>query len=682
VVRKKVVDAFEEGIKQAAEDVVSLGVTCSSLRGMTFTELKAFVYATTTLSTTGCFIKLMWKLTTTKNLRDNGVETIATSVNMSSFFKAYMITFFSENVFEEIREMEIQLVVEASDMVQTFEQFLYGVKNGVDSFEKIVSDAFGLPRKIRDFQERLQIWKIKNKKNNVRCLKDELRVSWQLQNLLDTETGPYWIRTVCALRVRDQKLRRSLLRIDGEDALTVLDTECSMLGKRPRGIDTDVALLGVSRPKTQHHATEVEHGVRSYTMERITHELLLNPDFRIDTDHDLYASQLGIRVRELLRNVFWDSLVYDLSLSEPCNERFLRLLTEFYDDLGTLFRVNTRTNENSRNKLLQLVDICNIFDVGKHATTTQWGSCKFVLGKIWEFVCESFELVCDHKPVRVPVLCNGVRALLQPKTKADPSGYADYVEQWVRLWDALHVRELCLDVRPMLFCNALRFLNDSIRTLRVRVTNERLPSIQLHITRNGVEYERRNFEKKFGKQTEHTDDWIRQSLERETSNGRVAMEDLVLVDTLKSWRYEFIVQAALVHVITDETVPVHAETLLLDLCHVADMQQQVRHCVSMCCKHFGVKIISEDNAIYQIFKRRISSLLLYKPKDTDASFYYNEEHMKRVLHGLQLSGIPDEVVQALCILLGKMHRVLYINIRVHYDRYNAIISRVVEEMRL
>lgn len=688
--KKVVVDVFDAEIRKAAENVVSLGVTCASLGVMTFPEFKACMSKAVTLNTTAGFIKLMWHVTTAKNLRDNGVESAATSVSMQSFFKAYMITFFSGIVFGEIGQMEVQLVAEALDMVQTFEKFLYGVKNGVDSFQQIVSDAFCLPHKIRDFQNKLKIWIINDKKKNVRRIKDELRTSWQLLNLLETETGPYWIRTVSMLRVRDQKLRCSLLSIAGEEAVTVLDTECSILGKRPRSIDTQTAQFEVSRLLTQQPEAVIANGIRGYTMERITHELLLDSGFRIDANTDLHASELAKRVGGVLQNVFWDSLVNDLSLPVPCNKRFLRLLTEFYEDMGTLFQSKTTTDENKRNKLSNMVDMCNVFDAAKHVTTTQWDLCKFVLETIWEFICESFKPESgtkNHKHVGVPGLCNGNRKLLQPSSNAEHVGYAymvkNYVDQWSQLCDALQAGELCLDVRPVLFCNALRFLKDGIRTLRVRLTNERLPLIQFQIARQGVGYERKKFEKKFGQQTVNTDAWIRLCVERETSNGgRMSVEDLMRVDNLKSWRYEFIVQAALVNVITDETALVNAETLFLDLCHVADMQQQVQHCVSMCCKHFGVKTISEDNAIFQIFKRRISSLLLYRPQDPAAPFYVDGGHMKNVLLGLQLGSIPDDVVRALCVLLGKMHRVLDINIQVHYDRYNAIISRAVEEIGL
>ena len=109
--------------------------------------------------------------------------------------------------------------------------------------------------------------------------------------------------------------------------------------------------------------------------EELAHELVLDPNFKIDRFGGFAAENpVFRRIRESFQSAFWDSLVGDLRLDTPCFVRVLRVLGEVRD--GIL--AGTRDTGN----IMVVVDLDFIRDQAEKGLYG-WQDCVLLMGKIF-----------------------------------------------------------------------------------------------------------------------------------------------------------------------------------------------------------------------------------------------------------------------------------------------------------
>ena len=118
-------------------------------------------------------------------------------------------------------------------------------------------------------------------------------------------------------RAQIERLRGKLQQIAGREALDKFDED------RLSGAFAASASVGTAGA----HAALPGR----MTNEQLAHELLLDPEFRLDETggcNSAVGNPVFNRIRDSFHRAFWDSLVDDLKLETPCYARVLRVLAE------------------------------------------------------------------------------------------------------------------------------------------------------------------------------------------------------------------------------------------------------------------------------------------------------------------------------------------------------------------
>ena len=132
---------------------------------------------------------------------------------------------------------------------------------------------------------------------------------------------------------------------------------------------------------------------------------------------------------------FWDSLVDDLCLKEPCYVRVFRVLAEIRDGICDL--AGSRESEVLRD-IIDIDFIRKQVDIGAF----DWGSCKRLVGGVLD----------------------SIRRIQAPARDAETHA----------LWKSLSSSMLAADVdQPRILCKALEFLLDRVNVLRIDAANSR-----------------------------------------------------------------------------------------------------------------------------------------------------------------------------------------------------------------
>ena len=221
------------------------------------------------------------------------------NLNIRVFYAAYMIAYKTNNVFEQVGDLETKLFGLATEMLSIFEQTCFALHGeGL----KVFANAYTFPRAMRDYILVFRKWKISDEQ------KLSMRVKHALFALYKTEKDLTCDGMEQKKRTRDFEIQRDRLRfklkqICGVNGLGKFDKET---GKN-LPIPTEEALVN--------NTTAAMRYPNRLSNEALAYELMIDPSFKLDDKGGNPSEDPMLsRIRESFHDAFWASLVGDLTL--------------------------------------------------------------------------------------------------------------------------------------------------------------------------------------------------------------------------------------------------------------------------------------------------------------------------------------------------------------------------------
>jgi len=465
---------------------------------------------------------------------------ILEKVKIRVFLSSFMIAFHQDQAFEEVRELENELIDAAKAMLSVFDKLCDALRALPDDGNPAVAvnDALQFPVLLHTYLKAFYAWKRSDEEKLAGRIKHALSALYQAEAHLE-ESDPETPALRADFQGQQARLRVKLLQIAGEKALQEVDAS------RVQG-------AGGSLPP----GTAVEGGgegaysalPKRVTNEQLAHELLLDPAFTLDENGGCGGGNpVHSKIRLSFHVAFWESLADDLRLSPPCYARVVKVLGEVRDGIADLAQGSAaRRGAASINDVLDMDLIKQQIDRGGFA----WTSC--------------VKLIQDVASILTQVEAAGARPAGAPAGH-DPAAKV----RWEEVDHAMQAAAAAPAEQPGAFCAALSYLLDRVRAVRIDVANSRLRLIAPVIKVEGVEYLQEKFKEKFPKdalELERTCEWLRAAVREEVAAERITVEDLAFKNENKSAAFLMVLHAAFATLVTGATAPLEAdcpETLLL-----------------------------------------------------------------------------------------------------------------------
>jgi len=249
------------------------------------------------------------------------------NVNVRVFLAAYMIAYRPTHVFEAMGAMEQALFESAVPMLNEFHAMCDALMQAPFRHFQMVPAALTkeFPTTLFEFLRRFKAWKVPDEAKLSCRIRHALVALYQAEEHLPPDE-PSNSKLKIEFRTQIDRLRGKLQQIAGQEALDKFDAD------RLAGTFANAGI----------HATATAGGGYAAlpgrtTNEQLAHELLLDPEFRLDeTGGSNVGNPVFNRIRESFHRAFWDSLVDDLKLDTPCYARVLRVLAEVRDGIAEL----------------------------------------------------------------------------------------------------------------------------------------------------------------------------------------------------------------------------------------------------------------------------------------------------------------------------------------------------------
>jgi len=464
-----------------------------------------------------------------------------------------MIAFHEARVFEQVDNLEKDLIKAATAMLEVFDELcgaLRALPTGADP-AAAVKAALTFPKLLHAYLNAFNAWKRPDEAKLAGRIKHALSALYQAEAHLE-ESDPETPALRADFQGQQARLRVKLLQIAGEKALQEVDAS------RVQG-------AGGSLPP----GTAVEGGgegaysalPKRVTNEQLAHELLLDPAFTLDENGGCGGGNpVHSKIRLSFHVAFWESLADDLRLSPPCYARVVKVLGEVRDGIADLAQGSAaRRGAASINDVLDMDLIKQQIDRGGFA----WTSC--------------VKLIQDVASILTQVEAAGARPAGAPAGH-DPAAKV----RWEEVDHAMQAAAAAPAEQPGAFCAALSYLLDRVRAVRIDVANSRLRLIAPVIKDHGIEYESAHFWRKVRKgalSLRRTRAWLRAAVREEVAAKRIALEDLTSKNQSKPAAFLAVLSAAAAALVTGAAAPRAAdcpETLLLDVARLGALNAAFR----------------------------------------------------------------------------------------------------------
>jgi hypothetical protein len=399
------------------------------------------------------------------------------SVNVRVILAAYMIVFRSTNVFESMGLVEQKLFECACDFLHNFNAIVGYYTAGGPKFkwQQIPASA---TKHFLDLQytylKQFRTWKVPDEAKLTCRIKHALVALYQAQQHLPPDQPPN-SPLVAEFNEQIARLRVKLIQIAGQECVDNFDTDRTnstgmfAAGATPPG--------GNGGPNTTAFVPGAEFPGRM-TNEQLAHELIINPLFQLNDDGMCETDYTAFRViRETFHRAFWESLVSDLLLEDPCYFRVIRVLNE----------VSTGMSEFSPRIATQMAEALDT----EHLQTMM-NTRSFAWPDIRSMV-------------------SGVVSIITPAVNAHRAD--TFNARWAEITELFDGAET-LETRARAFTTALEFMMQTMNTCRVDAANTRLRLIAPVIQDHGIDYERGKFQHRVADGTVTTDNTSPGSLSR------------------------------------------------------------------------------------------------------------------------------------------------------------------------
>ena len=405
------------------------------------------------------------------------------NVNVRVFLAGFMIAYRPTHVFESMGTLEKNLLEATLPLMDKFHKICSHTHTFGSSLPHELTKDF--PMMLFEFLKRFKAWKVPDEAKLTLRIKHALIALYQAEEHLPPDE-PEDSKLKVEFRTQIERLRSKLQQIAGHDALKQFD-EKRLAGQ----IQGSCGGGGNGNHQNHPHGGGGGGGAGAaynalpgkMTNEQLAHELLLDPTFQLDESGGCgVENPVFHRIRESFHKAFWDSLVDDLKLQEPCFVRVLRVLSEIRD--GIIDLAGNRVN-GSIQEVLDLDFIKTQAEAGLFSANSSMALVEAIV-----------------------VIVQQVQA---PKRDLETK------QKWQGLCELRSASDFDL---PQWFCKAMEFLLDRVNAMRIDAANARLRLIAPVIKDHGIDYERGKFQDKLSNGAltlERTRKWIRGQVVRLSS---------------------------------------------------------------------------------------------------------------------------------------------------------------------
>ena len=184
------------------------------------------------------------------------------------------------------------------------------------------------PSTLKVYMENFKRWKAKDGAKLKCRIRHALVALYQAQEEVHKNEGSNYLETV---NEQIAKMRVKLFNLAGQDGVDQFDID------HPSGSFTSINPIITSSSTT----SASDDSGHYFTNEQLTHEMLLNPNFKFNDDDSLIAGSnvqnpLFARMRENFQSAFWACLEDELNLEQPFYGRVLKVVGEIREGLKVL----------------------------------------------------------------------------------------------------------------------------------------------------------------------------------------------------------------------------------------------------------------------------------------------------------------------------------------------------------
>lgn len=517
------------------------------------------------------------------------------NLNTRVFLASYMIVAKPDHVFEIIGELETQLQEAAERMIIIFEKLYKAMAEhpSKDTKEIItelqIPDDMLFPVCLSEYVKKFKAWKIPDEMKLTQRIRHALAALYMAEDETDT-ANPEAPRLKRELKMQQERLRFKLQQAAGERVRQEFDS------KHGRGgLPAPVQPAEPQQTNTNNTTNLYSSLPGRMTNEQLAHELLLDPDFKLDDQggssvenvvsspyahhtlsHNTHISclfaQVFRHIRQNFHTSFWKSLEDDIV--QGCYFRVARVVAEIEDGVNELAPQEPEKKEQqaaTSSVSNKAKESCHLLDSADE--TTKWQI--------------SFDMMENlYKQIRS--VCSASTTMPGAQHNKHCSINYSYKAYELDMWWDKEVKTkwhgMDMQERVSVLTRHLEYMLDTINEIRICQANMRLRLIAPIIRAHGIEYERQSFERKRKANeisVDKTDEWIKRARTAEIQAGAVAEKDITAG---KPETYKLIHTSAVLALVTGEqpvTSETCPETLRLDLHRLQQAHAEYRFCSFM-----------------------------------------------------------------------------------------------------
>lgn len=343
-------------------------------------------------------------------------------VNVRVFLAAYMIVTNRVRVFDTMGTAEEELFNSAAPLLQNFEDICNGIREG-RHFSELNTRTAQFPALLADYLAKFQAWKNPDEARLVNRIKYALIALYRAADHLPPEDVLHQTPIGLELTTQIARLRQKLVMIIGQEQMDIFDSDrANHVGENLPAVPN--IILNMNR----------------HSNESLAHELLLDPEFRLNLSEELPTEPWDVLLQRLRENS-WGTMLQALTSMQ----------------VG-LCEVSNTTEINF---------IYNMMDVTNHAVNNDWPWFAALVVNAKAFISLHQKSVRDQETT----------------------------ELWKKVQPALENIASSSDPAAD-FCAGIRFCFQRIHAMRIDNANDRLMLMSPVVRDHGVEYERNKFEEK------------------------------------------------------------------------------------------------------------------------------------------------------------------------------------------
>ncbi|EKX51596.1 hypothetical protein GUITHDRAFT_102857 [Guillardia theta CCMP2712] len=266
--------------------------------------------------------------------------------NVRVLMAAFLVVNRPGSCFESIGHLEQQVQHAAADLVTTLRHICSSIESSRAQplTQHDWSSWRPFLKQLNVYLARFKDWKVPDEHKLTERIKHALLALYRAESHLSPDVQEYMPMKE-EFRAQKAKLRAKMLQIAGAQGLESFDEALRQQGftavdAEPSEETASSSSQGAgssSRPAELPSSTNAS-GLSSLpgrmTNEQLAHELLLDPAFKLDEQGAGYLDNPVLsKVRESFKVAFWDSLVDDLRLTPPCYVRVLKVVGEVRDGM-------------------------------------------------------------------------------------------------------------------------------------------------------------------------------------------------------------------------------------------------------------------------------------------------------------------------------------------------------------